>query len=365
MGLKKNETDEKDEYIAKNSQNQNIVDEFKKLLKQIKYDIDSSSGKEKQKNMFRLQQTKKVFIILMNFSDPIKSASQLDGIAGVGDKSKSRITEILNTGKLSEIKIGSKYDNIIKYIEDLETVHGIGRNHAYELVTKYGIKNVTELKKAYKSGKIELNDIILKGLKYHGVFQTNIPRSEVYDIDIFLHSILKEIDPELIGLICGSYRRLKITSNDIDFMIVHPKVKTKQAIQENMDKNNLNYMALFIKKLIKKKFIVDSLTSYDVETKYMGFCQLDSSKPIRRIDIRYIPYTSYYPAMLYFTGSGSFNKKMRQHAIQLGYMLNEYGIYKVNKDKIKGKTKKRIPVNSEKEIFNILGLEYLTPDLRI
>ena len=36
-----------------------------------------------------------------------------------------------------------------------------------------------------------------------------------------------------------------------------------------------------------------------------------------------------YPfALLYFTGSGPFNVKMRKQALSLGYSLNEYGLVK-------------------------------------
>jgi DNA polymerase/3'-5' exonuclease PolX len=46
---------------------------------------------------------------------------------------------------------------------------------------------------------------------------------------------------------------------------------------------------------------------------------------------------------------------MRLNAIAQNYTLNEYGLYMDNK---------MIKVNSEKEIFDILGMEYITPDKR-
>ena len=84
----------------------------------------------------------------------------------------------------------------------------------------------------------------------------------------------------------------------------------------------------------------------------MGFCKSDK---VRRIDIRYVPYKSYYSALLYFTGSGEFNRNMRTVAISLGYKLNEYGLYKNGK---------KIKVKSEKDIFNELGMEYVDPSKR-
>ena len=51
---------------------------------------------------------------------------------------------------------------------------------------------------------------------------------------------------------------------------------------------------------------------------------------------------------------------MRRLAEQLGYLLNEYGLYKLDKD-----TKKRIKIRSEEDVFKVLGMDYLTPDKRI
>ena len=86
----------------------------------------------------------------------------------------------------------------------------------------------------------------------------------------------------------------------------------------------------------------------------MGFSKLKKN-PIRRIDIIFVPFESYYSALLYFTGSYQLNRDMRQEAKKMGYKLNEYGLYK---------NKKLIRVNSEKEIFDKLKLEYKEPKYR-
>ena len=42
----------------------------------------------------------------------------------------------------------------------------------------------------------------------------------------------------------------------------------------------------------------------------MGMCKIGDN-PVRRIDIRFVPYES-KAAILYFTGSGEFNRIMRK-----------------------------------------------------
>ena len=59
--------------------------------------------------------------------------------------------------------------------------------------------------------------------------------------------------------------------------------------------------------------------------------------------------------MLYFTGSKNFNVQMRNIALARGYSLNEYGLKK---------DKKLIMLHSEKEGFDLLGMEYKEPDER-
>ena len=44
---------------------------------------------------------------------------------------------------------------------------------------KWKIKSVEELIERNKTGEIPLNDKILLGLKYHNVYQKNIPRQEI------------------------------------------------------------------------------------------------------------------------------------------------------------------------------------------
>ena len=318
-----------------------IINNFKLLIKQIQYDIDFTTGKKQLKNMFRLKAISTALKAIEKFTEKITNSKQLKGIKGIGNGTMRRIDEILTTGKLEEVKINPKEEKYLEYISNLEEVFGIGRKTAYDLFKTYKVKTVEELKEKYDKKEIELPDNIIKGLKYVNKIQGNIPRSEIDEIGKFLLETLIEVDSELFGTICGSYRRLTATSNDVDFIIVHPK-------------NKKNMLAKLIKILKNKDFIIDSFTEDNVKTKYMGIFHWKTNV-LRRIDIRYIPYESYYTALLYLTGSKNFNRKMRQIAISQDMTLNEYGIYENDK---------MIKVNSEKEVFDILKMEYVSPDKR-
>jgi DNA polymerase/3'-5' exonuclease PolX len=344
--------------------NQVIIDEFRKLVKQAEAELLSAhlenDATETIKQKFRVQQLKRVLNILKKFPYQITNIDDVKNISGIGKGSLKRIQEILSNGTLSEIenKFTGKKQKLIKGIQELEQVIGIGPQRAKILVTKYNITSVDDLKNKYKKKLVPLNDKILLGLKYYGIVKNNIPRAEIDMINKYLMKVASSIDKELGFIICGSYRRGKSTSNDIDCLLYHPTItKIKQI--EFLDQYKLpNYLKLFVDKLIQKEFLVDSLTDKKVSSKYMGFCKFNSN-PIRRIDIRMVPIKSYYSAILYFTGPAELNTAMRKMAIKRKMLLNEYGLYIIEHGK-----KIRIPTNSEKEIFDLLGMDYLTPEQR-
>ena len=327
--------------------NSTLIDNFQLLVKQIQYDIDNTKSLSlKMKNKFRLKHIKNALEIIEKYPSKIKNGEELKNKPGIGQGTIDRINEILKNGKLGEIKTHVS-DEYLAHVGELEEVYGIGREKAIDLIKNHNITTVKQLIHAVKNNKIEISDNIKIGLKYYGVYKDCIPRNEIDKYDTEIQTIVK--DP-VSAIICGSYRRKKPTSNDIDILLVDTRVQTKKQISKS------NTLTEFIQKLIKKKIIVDGLTDVDVKTKFMGFCQLPG-KPVRRIDIRFMPCESYYSALLYFTGSGSFNKKMRSVAINAGYLLNEYGLFKRD-------TKKMIKVKSEKDIFDILNMEYLEPQFR-
>jgi DNA polymerase beta len=349
-----------------------ILSEFKKLQQQIMFDIDNTTGMTKLKNQYRLKSITLAVKVLEKYNKPqitIKDLPDLLKIKGIGEGTLRRIKEILDTGKLSEVKITESDKLYLKMIEELEEIYGIGRITAYKLFKEHRIISIDELLEKINKKEISVPENIMKGIKYAKQLDTKIPLDEITDINEFILDIMFDIDVRLFGTTCGSYRRQIETSgetnpskgeflpqkkniafcSDVDFIIIHHDYKTESS------KIEVNYLDIVVQKLIEKKFIIDSLTKTDVKTKYMGIFKWKGSKP-KRIDIRLFPLESYYSAILYFTGSKDFNRQMRLNAIAHNYTLNEYGLFDENK--------KMFKVNSEKEIFDLLSMEYITPDKR-
>ena len=99
----------------------------------------------------------------------------------------------------------------------------------------------------------------------------------------------------------------------------------------------------------------------------MGLCNLESDLPNRRIDILYTKPSEYPFAILYFTGSKEFNQKMRQHANEKGYSLNEHGIEEYSSDPntiCSPIDPNDIDLIDEQDIFDLLEYDYVHPHKR-
>lgn len=349
--------------------NQIIIDNFDKLVKKNQEDmnlaIEQKNTTEQRKQSFRLRTNKRILAILKKYPEEItienyKDLQQLDGI---GKGTITKLQEILETGKLSDLK-GFKINKNSKeeIISELEKVINIGRSKAIELYN-LGIKSVNDLKNKVKKNEIDVNDKVKLGLKYYNNFQEKIPRKHIIEIEKFLKDRIKYLNKKE-GLtsknhylleICGSYRRQKPFSGDIDVLIT--KKNTKDS-SKDLDK----HLPKIIKMLKKpwqgndfEPLLVDNLTDI-TPTKYMGFARFKNKQPLR-IDIRFVSYDSFYTALLYFTGSGEFNKVMRNIAKDKGYKLSEYGLFKISNNE-------KINIKSEKNVFDMLGMDYLEPKLR-
>lgn len=209
----------------------------------------------------------------------------------------------------------------------------------------------------------------LVALKYFQDIAQKVPRAEIDKIQRFCQIVAKSLSPEFELMCCGSYRRGRERSGDVDCLLTHRDLKTPADI-DAYEQENGSIIQSIVALLKKVGFIRDYFAVG--ETKFMGICRLPDNKNgtytvFRHIDIRFVPYNSKGTAMLYFTGSFEYNKQMRAKANEKGYMLSEYGIFKYAKDakgkKIRGEQVPE-PFITEESVCAWLGMPYLTPDKR-
>merc|ERR1719474_710625 len=83
----------------------------------------------------------------------------------------------------------------------------------------------------------------------------------------------------------------------------------------------------------------------------------------RRIDLKFINFKFYYASLLYFTGSDALNIHMRVKANEKHLILNENGLFKMLDEDDHSKKSKEpvITPQSEKDIFDAIGIDYIAP----
>jgi DNA polymerase/3'-5' exonuclease PolX len=283
---------------------------------------------------FRSRAYKKAQEYIMTISMDINSPNELKELTGFGNKIIDLLNELVYTGKISIIK-----NDEMNPLNVLINVYGIGPKKANELIIK-GIVSIDNLRENTNL----LNNKQLIGLKYYDDLLQRITREEIIEYENIYKKILITEDTKF--QIVGSYRRGHNTSGDIDVIIT--------SKNENIFNNIIDY-------LVNINHIIEILSIGPC--KCLVICKLTKDSVARRVDFLFTSPEEYPFSILYFTGSKIFNTVMRQHALNMGYTMNEHGLYNV-KNKCKG-DKILHNFTSETDIFDFLNLIYKTPIERI
>lgn len=266
-----------------------------------------------------------------SLTEPLLDAEELRQYHGIG-KSTIEVAQQYLAGaippRLTQLRV--KHPALQTAVDELLPVHGIGVKTAYKLYLQ-GYHTRAALLAAATQGDVELTHAQLVGLTYFDDIMTPIPRAEMDEI----RDVLTSYMPGLVFELAGSYRRGKPSSGDVDVLVQAGVLSMADLI-------------LQLSPILAETLAIG-------ETKYMGL--LDSVVK-HRIDIRMVTPDAWACALLYFTGSWQFNKAMRLHAIQMGYLLNEYGLYSALLNMF------YLYTYSEEEVFALLELEYVRPEDR-
>jgi DNA polymerase/3'-5' exonuclease PolX len=102
--------------------------------------------------------------------------------------------------------------------------------------------------------------------------------------------------------------------------------------------------------LEKKKLILETLSLG--QSKFLGVVPgTKTSDYAKHLDIRLIPTESRVFAYFFYTSGGKFNQMIRNIAKTKGYKLSEFDLI--------DKNGKSIKVESEEDIFKVLGMDFI------
>ncbi|OGS46119.1 MAG: hypothetical protein A2539_03255 [Elusimicrobia bacterium RIFOXYD2_FULL_34_15] len=311
----------------------------------------------KGENVFKIRAYEKAALNISSLTEDVtEKVKKGEKISGVGESIAEKIKEYLEIGKL-------------KYYDDLKnsfpqgfleimTVQGVGPKRAKLLYDKLNIKNIDDLKKAAEEGKIrkigtlgeKSEQNILKGIEIVKKGSERMLISTAFNIANEIieklkstHSTSLRVDTErrfssppnvskdVIQISeAGSLRRKKETVRDIDIL----------CSSKNPEK------------------IIEKFCSFGKQILARGETKASVLIPEGiQVDLRIVKESEYGAALQYFTGSQQHNVALRGLAKDLGYKINEYGIFET-------KTNRKVGGVTEEEIYNKLGLKIMPPEIR-
>lgn len=252
-------------------------------------------------------------------------------LPGVGKSIAKSVQEIFATGTCHRL-VALQHSGVPS-VSTLLKVKGIGPATARDLWRDHGITTIGQLLKALENGSLQ-DPVLIKRVKKALTTSERIPREAMEEALKGPLSKLKKL-PFVIKLaVAGSIRRKAPTVKDADILICIKKTKTNLAKLFEACQRIFGSVAGGETKL--RTTITIGGNPYDV-------------------DLMVIEDESWGAALNYFTGSAQHNIAMREMAKERGLRVNEYGVWKGNKN---------LGGRHEEDLFSILGVPFLEPEQR-
>ncbi|MBI4838066.1 MAG: DNA polymerase/3'-5' exonuclease PolX [Nitrospirae bacterium] len=294
----------------------------------------------KGENPFRVRAYRRASQNIEGFAKDLAETpeKELMEIPGIGKDLAGKIIEYVKTGRLSV------YEELRKQmpqgIAEILSIPGIGPKTARLISMKIKIKNIDDLERLAKEGKLrglpgiqaKTEENILKGIAMVKRRTERQPIGRVLPIAEDILGQLKNTAPVKEIFLAGSLRRWKDTIKDIDILA------TSGAPKEVMN--------VFIHLPQAKDVLAHGTTKSSIVTRE-GL----------QVDLRVVAENSLGSALCYFTGSKEHNIRLREMALKKGLKVNEYGIFKTA-------TGRKIGGRNEDDIYKALGLLFIPPEIR-
>ncbi|HEX6281857.1 MAG TPA: DNA polymerase/3'-5' exonuclease PolX [Nitrososphaera sp.] len=257
-------------------------------------------------------------------------------IPSVGKAIASKIEEYLKRGKmhhLEELKAKVPIN-----IDELYGIEGMGPKTIKMLYDKLQIKNLADLEKAATEGKLKILpgftekkvQDIFKQIEFFKRGKGRLIIGEVYPLVKQIEKRLQHIAGVKNAAAAGSIRRMKETIGDIDYLVAASDPKQ----------------------------VIDFFVKMPEVQEILGMGQAKAFVKLASgidADLLVVPEESWGSALQYFTGSKEHSVQLRKIATSKGLRLNEWGVFKGDK---------RVAGATEEEVYKILGLQWIPPEMR-
>ena len=324
-----------------------------RVLRQIAYLVEFEEGeqdnnvayKNKSNVVFKIRAYRRTADIIENLSlnvEEIYYKWQLKGlteIPSVGKAIALKIEELLTTGKIEYFEELKKRTSInVEEFYNLEGI-GIGPRTVKALHDSLGIKNLSDLEKSAADGKIrgtpgfsqKKEESILKKIQSLKKCRDRYLLGDIYPLVKQIEMRLSSVNGVREAIVVGSFRRMKETVGDIDYLVL----SDTPAI------------------------VMDYFASMPEVDEVIGkgpsktFVKLNNGIDA---DLLVVSKESFGSALQYFTGSKEHSIVLRKIAISKGLRLNEWGVY--------DKKNKMVAGSTEEGVYHTLGLDWIPPEMR-
>lgn len=265
----------------------------------------------------------------------VKSGRDLSELPGIGKDLAGKIADIVETGKFDLLE--SLKRELPGDLGELVAIPGLGPKRVKLLYDKLRVRTIDDLRRVAKAGRLrklqgfgaKIEEKLLAAVaKPPGEkrFRLSVAEAEA-------EALVNYLRGGLAGgqvVVAGSFRRRRDTVGDLDILVT---AKRGDAAG-------------------------DRLVAYENVAEVVAHGRTRSTVILRsglQVDLRAVPEESYGAALLYFTGSKAHNIALRSIAIEHGWKLNEYGLFK---------GRRRIAGETETSIYKKLGLVFVPPELR-
>jgi DNA polymerase (family 10) len=296
-------------------------------------------------NVFRIRAYERAAQNIENLGDELKGLAekdQLQKLPGIGADLAAKIKEYCATGGLTYYRELKK--DIPEGLIQMLRIPGLGPKTVKLFYERLKIDSIEKLEEAAGKGRLrqvegirqKTEENILRGIE---LLRAGSQRTPLYSALKIAEDFLKEIRKiKAVAKIevAGSLRRRKETVRDIDILVIS---KNPSLVMERF--TDLPLVSEVLAKGITKSSVIAVQNNIQV-------------------DLRVVEARSFGSALLYFTGSKAFNIKLRQLGVRRGYKINEYGVFASGGS---GKDK-AIAGGTEKEIFSLMKMAYIPPELR-
>lgn len=293
----------------------------------------------KGENPFKIRAYRNAADVVAHAAEQVREMDEasLREWAGIGKDLASRIHEIAATGDCAV-----RQDLLRQYPESLLDVlglQGVGPKTAGRLFHELGISSLTDLESAARAGRIRglkgmgprKEALMLKALEERSQHSGRHLLSDATRAVTAIAEWLRARVPDLEIIPVGSLRRGAETCGDVDLLAVDAAP---------------DVLGLF--------------TTYPMVERVLGRGETKASVLLRgglQADVRLVATHQRGAALQYFTGSKAHNIVLRDRALERGWRLNEYGLFKAADES-------RLAGETEEGIYAALGLDWVPPELR-